>query len=266
MIARLLAALFVALSSFPLLRRAVRRRLQRLPRRDVARGAGGRRLARRDRPGVRRRHLDPRCSPSTAASAAPSARPSRNMSRPASAPPASSAASRCCEARSLLARVEQQFGPPKELIVAIWGLESDYGTGDMGKLPVVRTIATMAHDCRRTELFQGELLAALQDLAARRSDARDHDRRLCRGDGPDPVPAVVLSQVWRRLRRQRPRRPAPQRPGRARLHGQPAQGQRLEARRAVQRGHGEFPGDARVEPERAVPQDDALFAQQLGAR
>jgi len=65
---------------------------------------------------------------------------------------------------ALLARVEKQYGVPKELIVAIWGLESDFGTGDMGKLPVVRTIATMAHDCRRTELFQGELLAALKIL------------------------------------------------------------------------------------------------------
>jgi Transglycosylase SLT domain len=36
------------------------------------------------------------------------------------------------------------------------------GTGDMGKLPVIRTLATLAHDCRRSELFQGELLAALQ--------------------------------------------------------------------------------------------------------
>jgi membrane-bound lytic murein transglycosylase B len=34
----------------------------------------------------------------------------------------------------------------------------------MGKLPVVRTLATLAHDCRRTELFQRELLAALQIL------------------------------------------------------------------------------------------------------
>ena len=32
----------------------------------------------------------------------------------------------------------------------------------MGRLPVIRTLATMAHDCRRTELFQGELLAALR--------------------------------------------------------------------------------------------------------
>jgi len=64
----------------------------------------------------------------------------------------------------LLARIEQQFGVPKELIVAIWTLETDNGTGDMGKLPVVRTLATLAHDCRRSELFQNELIAALKIL------------------------------------------------------------------------------------------------------
>src|SRR6266852_113300 len=62
----------------------------------------------------------------------------------------------------LLARIEQQFGVPSTLIMAIWTLESDNGTGDMGKLPVIRTLATLAHDCRRSELFQRELLAALQ--------------------------------------------------------------------------------------------------------
>ena len=64
----------------------------------------------------------------------------------------------------LLSRIQQQFGVPKELLMAIWTLESDNGTGDMGKLPVVRTIATLAHDCRRTELFQTELVAALKIL------------------------------------------------------------------------------------------------------
>jgi lytic murein transglycosylase len=63
---------------------------------------------------------------------------------------------------ALLSRIEQQFGVPTTLLMAIWTLESDNGTGDMGKLPVIRTIATLAHDCRRTELFQRELLAALQ--------------------------------------------------------------------------------------------------------
>ena len=63
---------------------------------------------------------------------------------------------------ALLSRIERQFGVPGPLIIAIWGLETDFGSGDMGRLPVIRTLATMAHDCRRTELFQGELLAALQ--------------------------------------------------------------------------------------------------------
>jgi lytic murein transglycosylase len=62
---------------------------------------------------------------------------------------------------ALLQRVEQRFGVPKELVVAIWTMETDNGA-DMGKLPVVRTLATLAHDCRRTDLFQRELLAALQ--------------------------------------------------------------------------------------------------------
>jgi lytic murein transglycosylase len=63
---------------------------------------------------------------------------------------------------ALLARIEGQFGVPRTLLMAIWTLESDNGTGDMGRLPVIRTLATLAHDCRRSELFQRELIAALQ--------------------------------------------------------------------------------------------------------
>lgn len=61
----------------------------------------------------------------------------------------------------LLSRIERQFGVPRELLMAIWTLETDNGHGDMGKLPVIRTLATLAHDCRRTDLFQRELIAAL---------------------------------------------------------------------------------------------------------
>ena len=63
---------------------------------------------------------------------------------------------------ALLARIEQRFGVPRQILVAIWGLETDFGKGDMGRLPVIRTLATLAHDCRRSELFQGELIAALK--------------------------------------------------------------------------------------------------------
>jgi lytic murein transglycosylase len=63
---------------------------------------------------------------------------------------------------ALLSQIEQKFGVPRQILVAIWGLESDFGRGDMGKLPVIRTLATLAHDCRRSDLFQGELIAALK--------------------------------------------------------------------------------------------------------
>jgi lytic murein transglycosylase len=63
---------------------------------------------------------------------------------------------------ALLSRIEARFGVPRQILVAIWGLETDFGKGDMGRLPVFRVLTTMAHDCRRTELFQTELLAALK--------------------------------------------------------------------------------------------------------
>lgn len=74
---------------------------------------------------------------------------------------------------ALLSRIEQRSGVPPQIILAIWGLETDFGTADMGKRPVVKTLATLAHDCRRTELFQGELLAALQIL--QRGDLTQRD-------------------------------------------------------------------------------------------
>ena len=192
-------------------RRAMRRRLQRLPRRDGARGAGRGRLARGHRPGLRRRDARTRrCSPSTAASAAPSAKSFEQYAATRVTAGRIKRAKQMMQRHAaLLARIEQQFGVPPELVVAIWALETDNGAGDMGKLPVVRTLATLAHDCRRTELFQSELIAALQDPAARRPAAARSDRRLCRRDRADAVPAVVLHQVRRRLRRQRPCRSAP---------------------------------------------------------
>ena len=100
---------------------------------------------------------------------------------------------------ALLSRIERQFGVPTEVLVAIWGLETDFGSGDMGKLPVIRVLATMAHDCRRTELFQRELLSASENPAARRPLAERDEGRLRRRDRPDPVPAVELPPVRRGL-------------------------------------------------------------------
>jgi lytic murein transglycosylase len=63
--------------------------------------------------------------------------------------------------KALFARAEQQYGVPPEVITAFWALESDFGSG-MGNKPVLRSLATLAYDCRRSEMFRGELLAALK--------------------------------------------------------------------------------------------------------
>ena len=60
-----------------------------------------------------------------------------------------------------LRKVEQEFGVPGAMLVALWGLETDYGV-NLGKMSVVRSVATLGFDCRRTERFQSELTEALR--------------------------------------------------------------------------------------------------------
>jgi len=62
---------------------------------------------------------------------------------------------------SVLSRIEQAYGVPGEVLVAIWGLETDFGA-NTGKFPTVRSLATLAYDCRRSDLFRAELLDALR--------------------------------------------------------------------------------------------------------
>ena len=62
---------------------------------------------------------------------------------------------------SVLSRIEQSYGVPGEVLVAIWGLETDFGV-NIGKFPTMRSLATLAYDCRRSEMFRGELMDALR--------------------------------------------------------------------------------------------------------
>jgi len=63
--------------------------------------------------------------------------------------------------RDLFAKVEQEYGVPGPVIAAFWALESDFG-GDIGNLPVLRSLATLAYDCRRPDMFRTELMDALR--------------------------------------------------------------------------------------------------------
>jgi lytic murein transglycosylase len=60
-----------------------------------------------------------------------------------------------------LARAEREFGVPPQVIVALWALETDFGI-DNGKFSVLRSVLTLAYDCRRPDMFREELIYALK--------------------------------------------------------------------------------------------------------
>ena len=64
---------------------------------------------------------------------------------------------------ALLDRIEARYEVDKDVVVAIWGLESAYGTF-RGSNPVIRSLATLAHDARRSDFFEAQLIEALKIL------------------------------------------------------------------------------------------------------
>jgi len=59
------------------------------------------------------------------------------------------------------ARAEKEYGVPPAVIAAFWGLESDFGA-NMSNLPTLRSLVSLAYDCRRAQMFQDETIAALK--------------------------------------------------------------------------------------------------------
>ncbi len=63
--------------------------------------------------------------------------------------------------RALLHRVSSEYGVPARFVVALWGLETNFGD-HQGDYPVIDALATLAYDERRGALFRKQLLAALR--------------------------------------------------------------------------------------------------------
>jgi lytic murein transglycosylase len=61
----------------------------------------------------------------------------------------------------IFSKIEQQYGVPGAVIVAIWGLETDFGAGN-GNFATIRSLVSLAYDCRRPDKFRGEIFAALK--------------------------------------------------------------------------------------------------------
>lgn len=71
---------------------------------------------------------------------------------------------------ALLSRIEQKFGVPIPVVVSFWGLESDYGAYKGGTFHIIRAVATLAYDCRRSDFFRAQLKDAVRIVA--RGDLR----------------------------------------------------------------------------------------------
>jgi len=75
---------------------------------------------------------------------------------------------------STFAQIQQEYGVPGPVLVAFWGLETDFGKV-MGNLETMRSLATLSFDCRRPEEFQEQLLYALR--VVERGDLSPHEMR-----------------------------------------------------------------------------------------
>ncbi|AYE99822.1 lytic murein transglycosylase [Paracoccus yeei] len=73
--------------------------------------------------------------------------------------------SKAAQYASTLAAIEARYGVPREIVLAVWGMESNFGAG-RGSTPIVPALATLAYDGRRGEFFAGELVAALRIIQA----------------------------------------------------------------------------------------------------
>jgi membrane-bound lytic murein transglycosylase B len=59
-----------------------------------------------------------------------------------------------------LEKIERRYGVPAPVLVAIWGLETDFGAG-LGGYSTFSALATLAYDCRRAQIYRAELIDAL---------------------------------------------------------------------------------------------------------
>ncbi|MBF0255094.1 MAG: lytic murein transglycosylase [Gammaproteobacteria bacterium] len=77
--------------------------------------------------------------------------------------------------RSLADRIEKTYGVDIEVPVAIWGMETNYGSYKGEMLPIFPSLATLAYDCRRSDFFRRNLISALRIV--QRGDMRPSDMR-----------------------------------------------------------------------------------------
>lgn len=76
--------------------------------------------------------------------------------------------------KRILDKIEARYGVEKEVVAAIWGLESAYGA-QRGDIDIIEALATLSYDGRRGKFFEAQLIAALQILQS--GDVRPRDMK-----------------------------------------------------------------------------------------
>lgn len=72
----------------------------------------------------------------------------------------------------ILGKIEAHYGVEKEIVAAVWGLESAYGA-QRGDIDIIEALATLAYDGRRGKFFEAQLMAALKILQSGDVHPRD---------------------------------------------------------------------------------------------
>lgn len=76
---------------------------------------------------------------------------------------------KAAQLNSTLSAIEARYGVPREIVLAVWGMESNFGA-NRGKMQIIPSLTTLAYDGRRGAMFQNQLLAALKILQAGDTD------------------------------------------------------------------------------------------------
>lgn len=68
-----------------------------------------------------------------------------------------------------LSAIEARYGVPREIVLAVWGMESNFGS-NRGKMQVIPSLATLAYEGRRAQMFEAQLVDALKIIQAGDTD------------------------------------------------------------------------------------------------
>jgi lytic murein transglycosylase len=93
--------------------------------------------------------------------------------------------------RAKLARIEDETGVPESIMVAIWGHETNYG-GYTGNFDLPNSLATLAYEGRRRDLFEKEFIAALKIMDTGVSRGTLQGSWAGATGGPQFLPSVYL--------------------------------------------------------------------------